>query len=125
MSQQAYKARSSEPFEVTHNATVLGASGAASFVVPTGRGMTLTYGGSGLLTFTWKENPGVYIGQQYSFSATTMSALKGYTVVFGAYNTTTFAIQATVYNSTFTATDLAALQWLAVKFVFSETGSNV
>ena len=125
MSLQSQKQFNSMPQVWEHDVRVLGATGAVSFVTPTGRGMTLTYVGSGVMTFTWKENPGTYLSQTYSLSATTMSALAGFTVIFGAYNATTFAIQATVNNSSFAGTDLAALQWLNVTFKFAQIGSNV
>ena len=125
MSLQAQKQFNTMPQMWEHDVRVLGATSAASIVAPTGRGMTVTYVGSGVLTFTWKENPGTYLGQTYSLSATTMSALAGFTAIFGAYNATAFTIQVTINNSSFAGTDLAALQWLTVAFQFAQIGSNV
>lgn len=55
-----------------------------------------------------------------NFSATTASAVAGYTVNAGVYNAATKKLRLSIYaNSagTPTLTDLAALQWLAVTFL--------
>lgn len=123
MSIDASELKSDHPDTWVRLVTVLGGSSAATMTV--GRGVTLTYGGSGLLTLTWKENPGLFLGLDASFQATTMAALKGYTVVAGVFNTTTNALALTVYNSSFAATDLAALQWLSLRIYFKESALAV
>lgn len=123
MSQEAYKTFNTHPDLRKHDVLFVGGSGAATLTH--GRGITLTYVGSGVYTLTWKENPGRFISLNDGFQATTMTDLKQYTAVWGAWNTTTHAIQVTVFNASGTATDLAALQWLGATLSFESAGTGV
>lgn len=116
--------RSPTPERVTYDCRILG-TGAADPTREVGAdaGITVTRnGGAGLLRFQFDHNPGKYIGQDYSFSATVPAALLGFTLVFGDYDATNFRIDATIGNAANAAADLAAAQRIAVEFVFARTG---
>ena len=115
-----YRARSIQPEHVMHFWKVVG-TGAADPTKEEGVGITITRTGAGAYLATWSENPGQYLGSTATFEATTITALKGYTVVFGVYSATTKSVAFQVYNSTFAATDLAATQHICVVSHFART----
>lgn len=114
--------RSATPERVTYDCRILG-TGAADPTREIGgdAGITVTRTGTGVYRFQFDHNPGKYIGQDSGFVATTMTALLGFTFVFGDYDTTNFRIDATLGNASNAAADLAAAQRIWVEFVFSRT----
>lgn len=123
MGLNAYNDRGTTPERVSYDVRILG-TGAADPTREIGRdaGVTITRnGGAGLLRFQFDHNPGQFIGADYGFIATTMSALLGYSLVFGDYDATNLRIDATVANGSNAAADLAATQRLWVEFVFART----
>lgn len=104
---------------------VLGVNGAdpTNAIAP---GCTVTRTGEGAYLITWGEYPGTYKGLKgYGFEATTPADLKGYTVVTGLYNATARTLAFVVYDSTFTAADLVALQSLTLTLGFSYSSLTV
>lgn len=93
--------------------------------VPTktfGRGVTLTRASTGLVTLTWAEAPGVYLGiTGHCFEANTQSALKGYSVVGGAFASNALTLNIT--DSTNTLADLAANQFLTLTVSFKRVNA--
>lgn len=100
--------------ELRHRMVTMLGTGAAVPTITTSLGCVVTRQGVGLLTITFKENPGRFIGCLSGFFSTTMSDLKGYTVILGTPNIATFAIQVSIFNSAFAATDLIATQSLSL-----------
>ncbi len=90
-----------------------------------GPGVAVTRTGAGAYLLTWAENPGTYLGQTYSLSATTVADLAGHTVTFGAYSTTAFTLAFTMTNASDAAHDLAALEWVTVEVSFAQTGATL
>jgi hypothetical protein len=93
--------------------------------VPTkqlGQGITVTRTGTGVYKLTFGESQGVWRGHTgVGFEATTPADLKTHSVVFGAYNTTTRAIELTLYDASGNAHDLAALEFLNFTLRFKQT----
>lgn len=124
MSQDAFNQQSTEAGEVVTRVRFVGGTAAVTELY--GRGVTVTYVGTGLVDLVWTEYPGVYIGVDgYCFDATTSSALKGYTLVPGAYNATTRTLRLSITNASDALADLAALQNLTVGIAFKRTGTGV
>lgn len=93
-----------------------------------GPGATPTRTGAGAYLWTWAENPGLFIGTTYGLQATVMSGLAGFTVVAGAFTpfvtgSVSASLAFTVYNSSFAAADLTALQWATLNVVFARSGA--
>ncbi len=108
-----------------HEHTVKFVGGTAAVTKVFGRGMTVTYIGSGIVKILWTdtaERPGQFVGVKgYCFSATTPGNVKAYVLVNEEYvDSTTRYVLLNMYESG-TLTDLAALEWLTVTFLFSET----
>lgn len=99
---------------------VLGVDG--SLTTQEANGITVTRTGEGVYKLTWASNPFQFIGLSYAFMATTVADLKGYTVVFEDYNSTTYTMAFTVFNASVTAADLIATQRICIELAFAETG---
>lgn len=108
----AYPHRSTQPESVEHIAKGVGGSTAITQLF--GAGVALTRTGTGAYELTWAENQGTFLGATASLQATTIGDLAGHTVIFGAYNSTTRKLPFIVYNASFAAHDLAALEWVTV-----------
>lgn len=122
MSNDAWEQLSTEPDEVVSRVRFVGGSAAVTKLY--GRGVTVTYIGTGLVDLAWAEFPGVFVGVDgYCFDATTASGLKGYTVVPGAYNTTTRTLRLSITNASEALTDLAAAQNLTIGIAFKRTSA--
>lgn len=124
MSQDSWNQQSTEAGEVVTRVRFVG--GTAAITKLYGRGVTPTYVSTGLVDLVWAENPGLFVGVDgYCFDATTSSALKGYTVVPGAYNSTTRTLRLSITNASDALADLAALQNLTIGVAFKRTGTGV
>lgn len=122
MSQEAWPQKSTEPDEVVSRVRFVGGSAAVTKLY--GTGVTVTYIGTGLVDLVWAEFPGVYIGVDgWGFDATTAADLKGFTVVPGAYNTTTRTLRLSITNASEALTDLAAAQNLTIGIAFGRTNA--
>lgn len=122
MSYDAWEQYSTEADEVVSRVRFVG--GTAAITKLYGRGVTPTYVSTGLVDLVWAENPGVYVGVDgFCFDATTSSALKGYTVVPGAYNSTTKTLRLSITNASDALADLAAAQNLTIGIVFKRTNA--
>jgi hypothetical protein len=84
-----------------------------------GQGVTVTRTGEGAYLITWAENPGVFVGWAPGFGAATPADLKGYTVVRDTYDSATLSLAFVVYDSTFTAADIIANQYLDLEVRFA------
>jgi hypothetical protein len=98
-------------------------TGAATPTTEFGPNVTITRVSAGLYRYTFTEGMGTFIGAMPTIGAATPADVKGYTFVRDTYDTTANAIDIAVFNSSGTATDLAALQYMDVWFFFAATGS--
>jgi len=116
--------RAATPERVSYDCRILG-TGAADPTREIGAdaGITVTRQGVGVLRFQFDHNPGKYLGQEHSLIATTMTALLGFTLVFGDWDATNLRIDATLGNAANAAAELAAAQRISVVFNFSRTGA--
>lgn len=114
------KVLSSEPGTCETHLRLLG-TGAAAPTKVFGNGVVVTRVAAGVYEVAWGENPGMYLGFVPGFEATVAADLKGYSVVAGVFNTVTFKQRFSVFDSTFAAADLAALQWLNLVVKFKST----
>lgn len=120
MALDGFDTKTSQP---EHNETLVrfvGGSGAVTKVE--GNGVTVSYTSTGIVTLTWAENPGRFVGCTYMLQATTPADVKGHTVTAGVFNTTTFALQLHITNASETLHDLAALEWCNLRVSFARTG---
>lgn len=120
MSMQGDKVKATQPEVIEHLIRAVGGSSAITKV--TGTGLTVTRTGAGAYLVTWAENPGTHLTNQYGLSATTPGDLAGHTVIFGAYNATARTLAFVLYNASFAAHDLAALEWVDLTIRFKRTG---
>lgn len=114
-----YQARSTIAESRKYLIRLLGANGAD----PTkqlGRGVTVTRTGEGAYRIQWADNPGQFVGWRVGLAAATPADLKGYTVVRDTYDATNARLDFVVYDSTFTAADIIANQYLDIEVEFSE-----
>lgn len=117
MSYEAFEQKSTEAGEVIQRVRFVGGTTAVTKLY--GRGVTVTYIGTGLVDLVWAEPQGTYLGVDgWGFDATTASGVKGYTVVPGDYNSTTRTLRLNITNAGETLTDLAAAQNLSIGLVF-------
>lgn len=117
MSYEAFEQKSTEAGEVIQRVRFVGGTTAVTKLY--GRGVTVTYIGTGLVDLVWAEPQGTYLGVDgWGFDATTASGVKGYTVVPGDYNSTTRTLRLSITNAGETLTDLAAAQNLSIGLVF-------
>lgn len=99
-------------------------TGAAPVTKVFGRGVATTRTGVGIINLVWDENPGSYMGVMgWCFEATTIAALKGYTVVVGAYSVTTRTLTINMTSSGDALVDLAALQQLSITVGFKRVNA--
>lgn len=123
MASTEWKIRSSEPEQ---DETVIGLTGAGA-ANPTkrfGRGVTIAWVSTGRYRITWASAPGTLEGVfGPAFGADTASAVKGYTLTRGAYSATAKTLDVYVWDSTFTAADLAAAQYLDFAVRFKQTSA--
>jgi len=99
-------------------------TGAANPTKRYGQGITFTRTASGVYRATFAEHPGAFVKiGGYAFGADTPSAVKGYTLTRGVFVAPTSSalgyLEMSVWNSSFAAADLAALQYLDVTLVFA------
>jgi hypothetical protein len=121
MSQDAWNDSSTEPSVVKTIVKFTG-TGASQPTKVLGRGITLNRTGVGIIDIVWVEFPGAYVGiTGHCFEATTASAVKGYTVVPGAFNTTTRTLTINMTSAADALVDLAALQQLTLEIAFKRT----
>lgn len=104
------------------NHFVRAVGGTAAVTKTHGPGVTVTRTGTGAYSVTFAENVGVVLSATYGLQATTPGDLAGHTVVFAPYNTTTKVLAFVVYNSSFAAHDLAALEWVSLNIQTSAQG---
>lgn len=123
MSLAQYEIRTTEPEAREHVVKFVGGTNAVTKVF--GKGMTVTYVSTGVVKISWSdtaENPGTFIGlKSATWQATTPGDLKGFTVVHEAYVASTRSVLVNIYNSSFTLANLAALNWLTLTWLFTET----
>jgi hypothetical protein len=119
MSFEAFDAQTSEPDLKDHYVKFVGGTTAVTKLF--GKGMSVSYISTGVVDLIWKENPGAFMGVKgYCFEATVQGGVKGYTVVAGVFNTSTFTLRLNIFGfgATPALTDLAALQWLSITLGF-------
>lgn len=127
MSQERYPARSTEPETVTEYVTM---TGTGNGTVPTknvGRGVTLTFAGTGLVTFTFGDFLGSFINFGADFqgiSPSNAAAVKGFGLAFGAFDAAGKVVTASITNSAGTLVDLQLGQVAMVSMVFRAAGST-
>lgn len=118
MSFEMYPQRATEPETYTHFVTFTGA-GAGTPTKNYGKGVAVTWVSTGLYTLTFVDPPGNLVSMGGpSFQATTMSALKGYSAVLGAFDSTGKIVQVSVTNSSFALADLQVLQTMSLELIF-------
>lgn len=121
MSLQAYPFRTNIPDNVCIAVRGLGANGTALDIEDGAAGITSARSGEGAYSFTFNESPGTFVAAHFSFGAATPGDMKGYTaVVDTAVSATVFTF--VVYDSTFTAADVIANQYLYVTMYFRTSG---
>lgn len=98
-------------------------TGAANPTVEVGQRVTVARISAGLYRYTFGEGQGTFIGAMPTIGAVTPSDVKSYTFIRDTYDTTNNQIDIAVFNASGTATDLAALQYLDVWFLFAWTAS--
>ena len=123
MAQGGFPLRGTLHDTVCHDLLMVGTGATVPTVVAdSGRGVTLTDQGTGITRISFNEVPGTFIGAEASIQATTMTAVLGYQVIFGAWTaksgSTDAYIDFTFTNAAGTAEDLAVLEWVkaTVKF---------
>jgi hypothetical protein len=121
----AHPSKANGPHTVKHVLRILGANGADATVEYGPFVKSVARTGEGAYRITWQQDPGLYLGMTgFGFQATTPGDLKGYTVVIDApYDATNLQLDFVVYDSTFTAADIIAAQWLTLELAFSEHGN--
>lgn len=125
MSQERYPSRSSE---IEQFDLFIAMTGTGNGTVPTknlGRGVTLTWVSTGIITLTFGDYPGVFMGGSPAWQATTASALKGFSCVFGAFDSTGKIVNINITNSSQTLVDLQVLQTLQLQLCFKSAASTI
>lgn len=130
MSQDKWRQLSTEPDQVDLNVTM---TGTGNGTVPTknfGRGVTLTWVSTGVIKMTLAENIGTFMGGAggYSFQAVspaTASQLAGFSVVFGAFDSTGRIVNMNIFNGSLAIADLQPGQILALQIPFKALASSV
>lgn len=99
-------------------------TGAANATKRYGQGVTVTRTGVGVHRIQFNTTdalPGRFMGPSApALGATTMTALAGYTVVFGDFDVTNKRIDFTILNGSNAAADLAAAQYIDFILFFTE-----
>ncbi len=96
--------------------------GTAAVTKVEGVGVSVAWTATGIVTLTWAENPGRFMGLTWGLQATTASGVKGYTVVPGVFSTTAFTLAINITGASEALVDLAALQWCNLRIAFARTG---
>lgn len=107
-------------------ATRIVGTGAADPTVEVAQRITVTRVSAGLYRYQFPTSfdaPGVFVGAIVQIGAATPSDIKGYSFIRDTYDTTNKQVDVAVFNSSGTATDLAALQYMDVWFMFAEAKS--
>lgn len=113
-----------QPKAVTHFVRMLG-TGAAQPTKVEGASVNLNRTGVGVIEVLWPDFPGSYMGcRGHCFEATAQAALKGYSVVIGAFDTTLLKVTINITDSTNTLVDLAAAQNLSLTFGFRKAPAS-
>jgi hypothetical protein len=100
-------------------------TGATDPTLNIGQSCTVKWISTGLYEITWKEYPGKFrFFAEEGWQATTASALKGYTAVAGAYDSTAFKLRFSVTNASDTLADLQVLQVFSCGVFFSLQSVN-
>ncbi len=117
-----WKLRSSEPEQDETVLRLLGVND-ANPTKEVGRGVVVTRTAEGVYKITWNDNPGTFVGiAGYCFGAATPADVKGYTISSDTYDSTTFSLEVSVWNSSFAAADIIATQFLNLTVRFKQTG---
>jgi hypothetical protein len=116
----AYPLRTTQPEAKCHFVRLDGA-GAAAPTKTYGDGVTVARSGAGVLTLTWTDTPGTFLGATFGFGATTASDVDGFTACHGAYSTTTLVLPVNVFSDTPAAADLPANTSLTIIVWFKTT----
>lgn len=116
---QTFLAKHTQPAVDVHDIRAVGGSSAVTKV--TGQGVAVSRTGTGAYLLTWAENPGSHLGNFYGLSATTPGDIAGHTVIFGAYDSSAYTLAFVLYNASFAAHDLAALEWVDLDIRFKGT----
>jgi hypothetical protein len=85
--------------------------------------VTLAWVSTGIIRLTFSDYQGVFLGGSPTWQATTASALKGFSVVFGAFDATGTIVNINITNSSQTLVDLQVLQTLGLQLAFRRVGS--
>ncbi len=125
MSVNYYPAFLSEPESKIKVVQFVGVTTSATKVL--GDGVTVTWISTGIydLAFGTDAPTAFATVMSHQFAATTASAVKGFTLVPGVFNTTTNKLRINVTNAAETLTDLAALQWLTLTILIKFAPSGV
>lgn len=123
----AFPSKDMEP-EVRHYIVRMVGTGASAPTKELGNGITITRAGVGRYLLTWKENPGKFLRALPGLQAATPGDLAGHTVIADTYDATAFALEVDLFNASFAAHDLAALEYIHLDVAFalssvSATGS--
>ncbi len=116
-----YPYRANEPEIQSHKLRAVGGSATVSTDTDGGgSGMTITRTGSGAYLITWAENPGTFQGWSCNLGAATPGDLAGHTVIRDTYDATALTLAFVVYNASFAAHDLAALEYADISVDFRD-----
>ena len=128
MSFEAYPTRDTEQ-DVRHHLVRMVGTGASAPTRIIGKGIAITRDDVGVYTLTWASNPGAWIGPPApGLQATTSANVRGCSVTWGVFDTTTFAVQFKVWDGlaqaagVWVARELDALEWLGFSIPFKLTG---
>lgn len=110
-----------------------GAGAAAPTILKGGKGITITRTGAGAVTFTFAEDPGVYVGtDDGAYSAATVATAGSLALAEGVYTAATPSSQATLTLTflaeaagTYAAADLATTTTAYLKMVFLREGGDL
>ena len=100
-------------------------AGTSAPTVRGGHGVTVTRTGTGVIKFSFVDNPGTFVGiRGYMFGADTPGDVKGYTVTRDTYTapsgSTKGFVEVSLWNSSFAAVDLGSGdEYLDITFAFS------
>lgn len=119
MAQDAFTTRDSEADTVETSIRFVG-TGAANPTKVYGKGVAITRTGAGAYSVVFSENPGNYVGFVPGLDATTPADLAGHTVI-GKWTAATLTFSLVLYNASFAAHDLAALEWINLELKFKRT----
>lgn len=94
-------------------------AGAADPTKLFGKDVAVNWISTGLYELTFTDDPGTLMCPGGPcWQATTPAGVKGYTAVFGDYNSGTKKIRVSIYNSSFALADLAAAQTVSFAMAF-------